>query len=53
MTLLKGNHERRWEGPPPPPPEGGNSKTHRNLKKRRGTTKSEGAELGLISAIGV
>jgi hypothetical protein len=41
---IKGNHERMREGPPP-----------RNVKKRRGTStaKSEGAEPGLIYAIGV
>ena len=37
----------------PPLQEGGNPETHGNVKKRRGTTKSQGAELGLISAIGV
>ncbi len=40
-------------GRPPPPPGGGNPETHENVKKSRGTMKSEGAELSHISAVGV
>ncbi len=41
-------------GKAPPPPSGKeNPETHGNVKKRIGTTKSEGAEPCLISAFGV